>query len=122
MKRVISVLLIALASLSLSAQNVSDKLLEAAKAGIKDAEEISLHTSPSILQVDQYLIPVAETTQAAIKKENGTYSVWFALQKGTAVTSTKDPHWRRASFQLTFISKRSARSFVKAFEHASKGN
>lgn len=118
MKRLYATLIVLIVSCGLYGQSANDKLIQFAKEGIKDAKEISYSASPSILHVDEYLIPVAESTNVTVGKEKGTYFVWFALQNGTAVTSTKDPQWRRASFQLTFKSKQGAQNFAKAFKKA----
>lgn len=116
MKRIFITLLVLTTLFSLQAQSVHDQLVQVAKEGLKDAKEISFRESPAVLQVNEYLIPVSENTNVTVWKEAGNYVVGFALQKGTAVTSTKDPQWRRAAFQLPFVSRQAAQNFVKAFK------
>jgi hypothetical protein len=118
MKRIFITLLVLTTLFSLQAQSVHDQLVQVAKEGLKDAKEISFRESPAVLQVNEYLIPVSENTNVTVWKEEGNYVVGFALQKGTAVTSTKDPQWRRAAFQLSFVSRQAAQNFVKAFKKA----
>lgn len=118
MKRIFTTLLVLTTLFSLQAQSVHDQLVQVAKEGVKDAKEISFRESPAVLQLNEYLIPVSENTNVTVWKEEGNYVVGFALQKGTAVTSSKDPQWRRAAFQLPFVSRQAAQNFVKAFKKA----
>jgi hypothetical protein len=119
MKKLITLLFMASVSLSLIAQQEdSSDLVQVTKHGLKETKEVSFHTSPAVLQVDHYLIPISQSTHIKFRKEKEKYSVWFALQNGTAVTSTNDAQWRKASFELTFKSKQAARNFIRLFEEA----
>lgn len=117
MKKLILLLFISSVSLGLFAQeNKLNELVQVTRQGLKETKEVSYHNSPAVLQVDHYLIPISPDTHVKFRKEKKNYAVWFSLQNGTAVTSTTDAQWRRASFELTFKSKRAARNFIRLFE------
>ena len=101
-------------------QDNSSELVKVTKHGLTETKEVSYRSSPAVLQVDHYLIPISPDTHVKFRKEKEYYSVWFALQNGTAVTSTNDALWRRASFELTFKSKQEAKNFIRLFEEASR--
>lgn len=123
MKKLVALLLTTAVSFCLLAQqeNSSD-LVHVTKQGLIESQEVTYHSAPAVLQVDHYLIPISSNTQVKYRKEKGNHLVWFSLQKGTAVTSTKDEQWRRASFQLTFKSKQAALNFIRLFEEACAKN
>ncbi len=116
-KLILLQLFISSVSFGLFAQeNELNELVQVTKKGLNETKEVSYHNSPAVLQVDHYLIPISPDTHVKLKKEKKNYSVWFALQNGTAVTSTIDAQWRRASFELTFTSKQAANNFIRLFE------
>jgi hypothetical protein len=117
MKKLITLLFITSISSGLFAQqNKFNDLVQVTKEGLKETKEVSYHISLAVLQVDHYLIPISPNTHVKFRKEKKNYSVWFSLQNGSAVTSTTDAQWRRASFELTFKSKQAARDFIRLFE------
>lgn len=117
MKKLIALLFITSISSGIFAQqNKFNELVQVTKQGLKETKEVSYHNSPAVLQVDHYLIPISPNTHVKLRKEKKNYLVWFALQNGTAVTSTIDAQWRRASFELTFTSKQAANNFIRLFE------
>jgi hypothetical protein len=121
MKKLITLVFTVLTSSVLFAQqNNSSELVQVAKEGLIDVKEVTYHASPAALQVDQYIIPISSNTQVKLQKSKKNYSILFSLQKGTAITSTSDSQWRRASFELTFKSKQAAKDFIRLFETAAK--
>jgi hypothetical protein len=122
MKKLIALFFTASVSFGLIAQpeNSSD-IVQVTKRGLKEPKEVYLHSSPIVLQVGHYLIPISPNTQIKVRKEKENYSVWFALQNGTSITSINDAQWRRASFELSFKSKPAAKNFIRLFEEAVAG-
>jgi hypothetical protein len=97
-------------------QSFVDKLIQTTKEGISQRKEVAFDNSTYGLQVGEYIIPVSQNTLVKVEVENGKYEVEFSLQKGTAVTNTLDPSWKRASFALSFKSQQAAKDFIRFFQ------
>lgn len=93
-----------------------DKMLLAAKEGLQQPKEVTYDNQTNSLKVGDWIIPISENTHVKVEFEKGVYEVEFSMQKGTAVTNTKDVNWRRASFALPFKSKQSAKKFTSLFQ------
>jgi hypothetical protein len=93
-----------------------NKLIQTTKEGISQRKEVAFDNSTYGLQVGEYIIPVSQNTLVKVEVENGKYEVEFSLQKGTAVTNTLDPSWKRASFALSFKSQQAAKDFIRFFQ------
>jgi hypothetical protein len=92
-------------------------LVQATTVGLADGSEVRLSEDAKSLIVGQYVIPVSADTHVKAAKRKSS-RVEFSLQRGTAITSTTDSSWRRASFSLEFKSKEAAKKFVDAFRKA----
>lgn len=84
----------------------------------KDAGDLSYDAGTKVLSVKNFRIPVSENTNIRAEKN----SVHFAMQKGTAVTDSNDPSWRRAEFILPFSNKKSAKEFTTCFNKLVKAD
>jgi hypothetical protein len=116
MKLLISLFLI---TISLTAYSQSDDISDLVKitsSGLAEKQNVSYDSETSSLVVGSWIIPVSSNTFVKISKGN---QVEFSLQKGTAVTSSEDSQLRKASFTLTFNSRKSAKEFINAFTKAS---
>jgi hypothetical protein len=93
-----------------------NKLIQTTKEGISQKKEVAFDNSTYGLQVGECIIPVSQNTLVKVEVENGKYEVEFSLQKGTAVTNTLDPSWKRSSFALSFKSQQAAKDFIRFFQ------
>ncbi len=117
MKSILVVLLLLLRITSY-AQNddLIGKLIVTAKEGLQQKKEVTFDNQSNSLRIGEWIIPVSKNTLVKIEFENSYYEVEFSLQKGTAIRSTADSNWRRASFALSFKSQEAAKNFAHLFQ------
>ena len=113
----ILIVLLSLVSITSNAQNddLINKLILTTKEGLQQKKEVTFDNQSTSLQVGEWIIPVSKNTLVKIEFENGYHEVEFNLQKGTVVRSTADSNWRRASFALSFKSRKAAKNFIHLF-------
>ena len=118
MKNILFVFLVAwtISGLAQTTTNPIDQLIQVTKKGLQQPKEVSFDNQIYCLKVGEWIIPVSKNTLTKIEEEKGQYEVEFSLQKGTAVKSSADPDWKRASFVLTFKSKQAAKNFIAHFK------
>ncbi|WP_420153541.1 hypothetical protein [Siphonobacter sp.] len=81
-----------------------------------DTANIQLPEKQYAVQINQWIIPLDETTLMDWKKQDGVYAVQFFLQKGTAITSQYDPSFRRAYGEVKLSSKQACQEFIRLFD------
>ncbi|WP_146010934.1 hypothetical protein [Siphonobacter sp. BAB-5405] len=81
-----------------------------------DTANIQLPEKQYAVQINQWIIPLDETTLMDWKKQDGVYAVQFFLQKGTAITSQHDPSFRRAYGEVKLSSKQACQEFIRLFD------
>jgi hypothetical protein len=116
-----AVLFLMVLSIPAFSQVSEDKtaLVHATTVGLAETREIRLADDGKSLIVGEFVIPVSTNTHVKTAKRRATW-VEFSLQQGTAITSTNDPSWRRASFSLEFKSREAAKKFLAAFQRAAQ--
>lgn len=83
---------------------------------VSDTSMVRLLENQHVLQINQRLIPLAETTLVDWEKVDGGYAVQFFLQKGTAIIDVTNPKVRRAYWAVKLPSKQSCQTFVALFD------
>jgi hypothetical protein len=117
MKARMLVLLSSMLTTSFAQHNdLIDKLIVTTKEGLYQNKEVTFDNQSATLQIGEWLIPVSKNTLVKIEFENGFYEIEFSLQKGTAIGTTADLNWKRASFALPFNSRQAAKNFIHLFE------
>jgi hypothetical protein len=89
------------------------KNVYATHAAWENAGELSYDAATKMIGVKNYRIPVSGDTQLKLNEKNG--NVTFRLQNNTAITDVNDPDYRRAWFEIPFLSKEGATDFIKHF-------
>ncbi|MGG7664094.1 hypothetical protein [Dyadobacter sp. BHUBP1] len=97
-------------------KEVTDLQALLAQANPDKHPAVQLMAGNQVLQIDEYLIPLAETTLVRCEKDGGKYQVKFFLQNGTAVTKTSDPAFRHAYWAIELRDKKACEQFVALFE------
>lgn len=77
---------------------------------------VQLAPDKQALQINEYLVPLAGTTLVRCEKDGGKYQVKFFLQKGTTITKTSDPAFRRAYWAIDLHDKKACEQFVALFK------
>jgi hypothetical protein len=116
MKSILIILLSLMQITSYAQDDLINKLIRTTKEGLQQKNEVTFDNQSTSLQVGEWIIPVSKNTLVKVEFENGHYEVEFSLQKGTAIRSTSDPNWRRASFALPFNSRQAAKDFIHLFQ------
>ncbi|MDR6193470.1 hypothetical protein [Siphonobacter sp. SORGH_AS_0500] len=81
-----------------------------------DTAKVYVPEKQYAVQINQWIIPLDETTLMDWKKQDGAYAVQFFLQKGTAITMEQDPGFRRAYGEVKLASKQACQEFIRLFD------
>ena len=121
MKSILIVLLSLVSIMSYAQHDVLiSKLILTTNDGLQQQKEVTFDNRSNSLHVGECIIPVSKNTLVNVDFENGHYEVEFSLQKGTAIRSTADSNWRRASFALSFKSRKAAKNFIHSFREVTE--
>lgn len=80
--------------------------------------ELTFDPETKLIWVKNFRIPVSENSH--LRHEKVTKAIFY-MQKGTAVTDANDPNYRRAWFEIPFLTEEGAASFVTHFNKLKKG-
>jgi hypothetical protein len=98
-----------------SAAEIKSFLLE--QKSIAEGVKVDWNAETRLLQIGRHLISISENTHLQIDRNDaGRFVVEFLLQKGTAVTDTDDPAFRRAYWTIPLQTRRDCKQFIALLE------